>query len=151
MGCPCIQHKNGIDEHLNDILVDTKITNLLSEDYLKIIKKAVNSKKDLNEKFNFQTDFLDLTLKSTNLYLQLSYLKSVLINLNERGIKCYIIFALLFLCKFQTMEKLNKNYEEIFFLVNQKFEDFQSLTDNKNDIFLIKKIIEFYTKCIPFL
>jgi len=145
MGCPCLKPKNILDENLNEILDDCRITYLSPEQYFKIIEIAVKSKKDLNEKFNFQTEILDLTLKSTNLYLQLTYLKSVLINLEERGIKCYIIFCLLFLCKFENLQKLNKYYKEIFNLLIQRFEDLQILTENLNDIFLIRKIVEFYS------
>ena len=106
MGCPCTTSRNILDERLNEIVDDCYITLLPAEDYLKIVKNAVNSDKNINDKFIFQTEILDFTIKSTNLYIQLSYLKSVLINFNESGVKCYIIFALLFLCKFESCFKI---------------------------------------------
>ena len=160
MGCICFKPKDTVEEELNLIIEDCKIRSLSSEKYIQIIKNAVNSNVDINDKFNFQTEILDLTIKSKELYLPISYLKSLLINLNEKAIKSYIIFALIFLCKFETFEILYKNFEELNNIVIDKFEieNFPIKTNknnkknnNANNIFLIKKIIEFYVKLLSIL
>ncbi len=108
MGCTCSKGRNAIEENLNEIIEDARISHIYPEEYLLIIKKAINSKKDLNDKFNFQTEIIEIALKSTNLFLKLTYLKSTLVNLTDENAKGLLTLALLFLCKFNSMENLKK-------------------------------------------
>jgi hypothetical protein len=147
MGCTCSKSRNSFDESLNNIIEDTRIYHIYPEEYLNIIKKAIKSKKDLNDKFNFQTEIIEVAMKSTNLYIEITYLKNTLTNLPEEKAKCFLTFSLLFLCKFSSLENLKKNFAELFPLIKNQIKGLEEIP-NKNNFFLVQKIIELYATLV---
>lgn len=147
MGCTCSKGRNAIDESLNEIIEDAKLSHIFPEEYLQIIKKAVKSKKDLNDKFNFQTEIIEVALKSTNLFLQITFLKNTLVNLTEERAKSLLTLSLLFLCKFNSLENLKKNFAELFSLIKNQIQGLEDIP-NKNNFCLLQKIIEFYATLV---
>jgi len=147
MGCTCSKGKNALDDNLNEIIEDAKISNIYPEEYLLIIKKAIRNKKNLNDKFIFNSEILEVALKSTNLFTQGTYLKILLINFTEKMAKCSILFSLLFLCKFKCLNTLKKNFSELFNLIRNKIEGLEDYL-NINDYYLTKQIIDFYARFV---
>lgn len=147
MGCNCTTEKNTLYDDLNDIIEDSRINTLTSDEFLTIIKKACRSRKDLIDKFNFQSEILDLVMKSKTLYVQITYLKNLLMSLPEEESKVLILFSLLFLCKLHKLENFKKNYTELFNTARTEFTCMQPI-GNKNNLKFTKKIIVFYAKFI---
>jgi len=147
MGCTCSKGRNSLDESLNEIIEDAKISQMTTEEYINLIKKALKSKKDLNDKLNFQTEIMEVSLRPISLFIQITYLKNTLLNLPDSMSNCLLIFALLFLCKFKNLENLKKNYSELFNLIKNQIKGLENFS-SKNNISLVKKIIEFYATLI---
>ena len=145
MGCECNTGRNVLEENLNEILEDTRINSLPTAEYIKIIKKAIKSNKNLNDNKIFQSEILDYILKPNYLFIQISYLKNTLINLDEDAIKCYIIFSLLFLCKIDTLEDLKRSFSEIFYIIKDKIQGIED-DSHINDFDFFFKMIIFYVK-----
>ena len=147
MGCTCSKARNALDDNLNEIIEDAKISHITPEEYLQIIKKAIKTKKDLNDKFNFQTEIVEVALKSTNLFVQITYLKNTLINISDDMAKSLLVFSLLFLSKYTLLNNLKKPFSELFTLIKNEIKPMENFP-NENNIFLLKKIIEFYATLV---
>lgn len=147
MGCSCTAGKNSIYDSMNEIIEESKVHNMTTDEFISILKKVLKDKKDFNDKFVFQAEILDVILKSKNFYIQITYLKNSLMNLTEKDSKCLILFTLLFLCRIESMDHLKKNYTELFNITKKEFEAMHSIP-NKNSLKFSKNVVEFYTAVV---